>query len=315
MYDLLRFIDSPQVREYNKDTYFTPAEWAVIVARSIITTMEEKLDALRYLTEHYEETDFVKESVNVGPDRPVYHSYLPSGEKVRETIRIWKETLADRYDSEGMVYAAAYEYKEKYWSGGMGDHQFFPDYKEAFRFLKEVRDKKREMSHFRKEAFYGEIHRIALGNRKDEDRYIFDGDLRMVEVFPHYKRCETADGGRNDCLDTSDDSVFIPLPFRKGDIIKVESDRTLPYYGVMCCDWEPTRKDRAAYMWLPLETYDEKDRDFDYMDGGYCDVLQGAICPDEELPEEEQVLKELSAVYKGGMDWFELLRRFSGKEI
>lgn len=153
MYDLLRFIDSSQVREYNKDTYFTPAEWAVIVARSITTTMEEKLDALQNLTEHYEEADFGKESANVGPDRPVYHSYLPSREKVKETIRIWKETLADRSDSEGVVYAARYGYKERYWSHGIEDHQFFPDYKKAFQFLEEVRDEEREMAHFRKEEF------------------------------------------------------------------------------------------------------------------------------------------------------------------
>jgi len=30
MYDLLQFIDSLDIRKYNKDTQFTPAEWAVL---------------------------------------------------------------------------------------------------------------------------------------------------------------------------------------------------------------------------------------------------------------------------------------------
>ena len=47
MYDLLRFIDSPDIREYNKDTDFTPAEWAVLIGMSCRQTMEEKIEALQ----------------------------------------------------------------------------------------------------------------------------------------------------------------------------------------------------------------------------------------------------------------------------
>lgn len=315
MCDLLKFIDSRQIREYNKDTYFTPAEWSLIVARSVTTSVEEKIEALRYLAGHYGEADFAKQSANVGPNRPVYHRNLPSRENVRETIRIWEETLEERYHSEGVVFAAKYGHKERYWNRETGKYQFFPDYSKAFLYLEEARDKMREKDDFRKEDFFGEIYRIELGDMRDEDSYIFDGDLCMVEVFPLYKRCVTEDGERIERLDDSDDTVFIPLPFKKGDIIKVESSRRLPYYGVMCCDWQPTRQDREAYMWLPLETYDAECRDFDYMDGGCCDVLRGAVCPEEELPEKEQMLKKISAVYKGEMGWFELLCRFSKKEI
>lgn len=316
MYDLLKFINSLQVREYNRETYFTPAEWAVIAANSITVTVEEKLDALQYLTEHYEEEDFAKESVNVGLGHAVYHSHLPSREDVRETMRIWKETLEDRYKGDGFVYAAGYEEKERYWPGQIEGYRFFPDYEKAFMYLKEMRDKKRESRSFRKEDFFGEIERFKPGSRKDQDAYIFDGNLRMVELFPNVDRWNREDGDYINCLnDPEAYQVLVSLPFKKGDVIKVESDRTMPFYGVMCCDWKCVERDWTQPMWLPLDCYDEEYRDFDYVDGGYSDVLQGAVCVEEELPENQQMLKRIGAVYKGEMDFMELLSRFSKREI
>lgn len=214
MCDLLKFMDSLQVREYNRKTYFTPAEWAVIAVNSITATVEEKMDALQYLTEHYAEEDFARESVNVGPGHVVYHNHLPSREDVRETMRIWKETLEDRYKGDGFVYAAGYEEKGRYWPGQIEGYRFLPDYEKAFMYLKEMRDKKRESKSFRKEDFFGEIERL---------------------------KC--------------------------------------------------------------------------YVDGGYSDVLQGAVCAEEELPENQQMLKRISAVYKGEMAFMELLSQFSKREI
>ncbi len=46
MKDFVEFIDSSDIREYNRETKFTPAEWALIVANSINRTVGEKLDAL-----------------------------------------------------------------------------------------------------------------------------------------------------------------------------------------------------------------------------------------------------------------------------
>lgn len=87
------------------------------VLKLIGAVRQGKLDALQYLTEHYGEEDFAKESVNVGPGHAVYHSHLPSREDVRETMRIWKETLEDRYKGDGFIYVAGYREKERYWPG------------------------------------------------------------------------------------------------------------------------------------------------------------------------------------------------------
>ena len=53
MYDFLRFIDSPDIREFNKDTNFTPAEQAVLISLSDKTTVEEKIEALQYLADRW----------------------------------------------------------------------------------------------------------------------------------------------------------------------------------------------------------------------------------------------------------------------
>lgn len=38
-HDILKFIDSPDVREFNKNTVFTPAQQAILVSRSEKTMM------------------------------------------------------------------------------------------------------------------------------------------------------------------------------------------------------------------------------------------------------------------------------------
>lgn len=63
MYDLLQFIDSQDIREYNKDTCFTPAEWAVLISKSLKRTVEEKIDALQYLVDHYTDSEFKEETI------------------------------------------------------------------------------------------------------------------------------------------------------------------------------------------------------------------------------------------------------------
>lgn len=52
MYDFLKFIDSPDIREFNKDTVFALAEQAVLVSISYKTTVKEKIEALQYLADN-----------------------------------------------------------------------------------------------------------------------------------------------------------------------------------------------------------------------------------------------------------------------
>lgn len=55
--NILDFIDSPDIREFHKNTTFAPEEQAVLVVNSEKRTIEEKVDALEYLLEEYPDYD------------------------------------------------------------------------------------------------------------------------------------------------------------------------------------------------------------------------------------------------------------------
>lgn len=316
MYDLLRFIDSAQVREYNRSTHFTPAEWAVIIGLSMTRTVEEKIDALRYLAEHYDEAGFAEKSANMKPGTCDYRMTMPPRTIVTETIRIWEDILQERYRGNGRIYAAMFVERKEYRASSMNGYCFFHSYEEAFRCLAE---KKQETANRedRGAGFYGEIHCLNMdcGDRKEAggDCYRFDKDLRLVDIWEDVDRTRRKDGSYISLLNESEYPVYVPLPFRKGDIIRVEFLDRKPFYGVMACDWKAPERGRVG-MSLPLEFYVEGAGDFDYTDGGGCDVLNSSICPDGELPEGEQILKLIRAVRRGDMDFQELLHKFGKKE-
>ena len=45
MFNVLDFIDSKEIREYNRNTKFTPIEQAVLICHSMGTTVDEKMAA------------------------------------------------------------------------------------------------------------------------------------------------------------------------------------------------------------------------------------------------------------------------------
>lgn len=55
--NILDFIDSPDIREFHKNTTFAPEEQAVLVVNSETHTIEEKMAALEYLLEAYPDYD------------------------------------------------------------------------------------------------------------------------------------------------------------------------------------------------------------------------------------------------------------------
>ncbi len=313
MYDFLKFIDSPDVREYNKNTYFTPTEWAVIIGLSEKRTINEKLDALQYLIGHYSEKDFQEESRNIEPRVPGCEQILPDRHIAMETIRIWKDMLEDRYHSSNVIYGAKFMEKGMYAESCLKDYRFFSTYEKAYGYLMEMQ----QQFTFTGES-YGEIHRLWVegGKGTDSDRYIFDGDLQLIELLPHNSRICRKDESHIVLLNEPEYPVYIPLPFKKGDIVKVEELRQQPFYGVVPYDWKKPAADRPVHMWMSLECYyNGIEKDFDYTDGGDHDLLRFSYCSDEELPEDEQVLKLIRAVRKGEMDFMCLMQKFSTGEL
>ena len=107
MFDILDFIDSPDIREYHKNTYFTPAE-AVLITMSERRTLEEKEVALQELADTYREVEFHTESVWTNR-----HSEQASFRHiVLDTIKRWNGLLEERSDAENVVYTARVVVKE-----------------------------------------------------------------------------------------------------------------------------------------------------------------------------------------------------------
>lgn len=319
MYDLLSFIDSVEVREYNVDTYFTPAEWAVIVGLSITRIVEEKIEALRYLVDHYDERCFEEESANMEPRTYGYKMLMPSRSVAVKTINVWEAVLQERYQKKGSIYAAKLLEKAEYVDYSMEHYRFFHSYDKAFAYLLE-KNQEFECGEFPVAGIYGQIECLNMDNGSCNDArndcYLFDQDLRLVDVWADvnmWKREE--DGSYTSLLNEPEYPVYVPLPFKKGDIIKVENLLCRTFYGVMSCDWRPTKSGQTVYMDLPLEFYIEGAGDFDYTDGGSHDILRASVCPEEKLPEDQQALKLISDVHKGKLDFQVLLHKFGRKKL
>ena len=225
MYDLLRFIDSPDIREYNKDTDFTPAEWAVLIGMSCRQTMEEKIEALQYLLDHFDEEAFMEESRNIEPQMPPDHIVLPSKEMTARTVQLWQEILTDRYNSEGFLYAVKYTEKTEDGHDDISDYIFFSGYEKAYAYLEREKRMYQEDEDLRDIERTGRMYRIKLdekGHRSDNgDCYLFDTDLRIVDVLPSVERDSLYENGK--CIPLLNEyeyRVYVPFPYQAGNIVK-----------------------------------------------------------------------------------------------
>jgi len=276
MCNFLKFIDSPDVREYNKNTYFTPAEWAVIIGLSMTRTVEEKIEALQYLVERYDENCFEEESANMEPRAYGCKNTMPSRQVVIETIQAWKKVLQNRHQRKDGIYAA--KLVEKGVEDMISDYSFFHFYEEAYAFLSEKKLEYTKKNHDGTEL-YAQIKCLYMDDEDGlsfGDCYLFDGSLRLIEVW--------AGDSSITLLDEPEYPIYVPLPFKKGDIIKIESLRYKPFYGMMSCDWKAPAKDEKVHMQLPLELYHQRTAgDFDFTDDRKYDVLRASVCSGEEL--------------------------------
>jgi len=311
MLDLLQFIDSPDIREYNKETQFTPAEWAVLVSKSLSRTVEEKIEALQYLADRYTADEFKEETI--WPEFGRF-GYLQSfREVVMETARAWKTALSARYETEGVVFAAGL-YEPEY--SDREERQYFSSYEKAWAYLLREKQEYLEDEELKDIKTFARIRRIKLDHSGDceVECYIFDSRMRMVEVYIDQEKFFE---GKEVIALADEYLVYVPLPFREGDIVKVDFPQTEVHYGVFSSNWKKPKDPSRIHMWESLEMYLKQRNDFDYTDGDpYWDhVLGFSFCPDEELPEDEQVLKLIRAVRKGEMDFYTLLHKFGRNEL
>lgn len=302
MYNILDFIDSKAVRDFNQDTKFLPAEQAILVSESQKTTVEEKLSALQEILYTYQEQEFLYQH---------YDEEINFRQIIVNTIKLWEEALSRRQERDpAYVYGANFtekDFNEKIYE----KKYFFTSYEKAYQYLVKEKQYYLDNDDLRDCITTGTIQRIKL----DEtvwgytDTYFFDDQLRLVAVRPQERLKENYPGG--DLCDTfpmGEYEMFIPAPFKQGDIVKVESPFHKTQYGVFSHEWrEPKRKGWGSFV-MSLDIYDSDTKKFWYTDD--TSILEMEYCPEEELPKEESVLKGLSKVRKGDLDFFFLLNKY-----
>lgn len=185
MFNILDFIDSPDIREYNKNTLFTPAEQAILIAHSEETTVEEKLAAWQELVDNYSREEFGLDSVRIN-----YRFHAKDFRQVViDNIHIWRELLAATKKKENVVYQAVFGEREH---DGDGRENFFSNFDLAYRSIVEDKQGYLDNSGLKNIETYAFIDRMYLdrGNG-DTDRFYFDNKLRMVMMRPTRKWFET----------------------------------------------------------------------------------------------------------------------------
>lgn len=304
-FNVLDFIDSKDIREFNRETQFTPAEQAVLISCSKMRTVDEKLSALQYIVDTYTEDEFGDETVTA---EDCFESDRPFREVVRETIRIWTEAINDRYNDTGYIYAAVFCERECV-RDGFGEYKFFSSYDRAYEMLKNEKEEYLQDSKLNDIQTYGEIVRIRIDDPgHDRDIYKFDNELRLVVIFSARSRQKPDIDGLAD-----EYSLYIPLPFEPGDIVKCVSPFYEVYFGVFSRKWEKPAHSNLFSMMTSLDVYIKEDDDFDFTDDTW--ILDMEFSSKEELPEKEKALILISEVRKNRLDFYSVLHLYGRKEL
>lgn len=210
---VLSFIDSKAIREHIKSTgyVFTPAEQAVLISRSYEHSVKEKLEALEYILKTYSEKELGSEKVGMFdfderermPFRKRLRAYI---EGVRASVVLGQAGIEDGYCFFTSECEKGYDHCEH-------DTRCYKRYADAHKYL---RERKKENSENNCEYEY----RITIQpfGEDGELYHIYDNDLRLIyadTVFPHDDELPI--------LDISEYYVYVPLPFKKGEIVKIKN--------------------------------------------------------------------------------------------
>lgn len=129
MFDILDFIDSEEIRAFNKNTVFAPMEQAILIGQSLKTSVEQKLSTWKMLVEQYSAEEFQNAQVGY-----MTESGVDFKEVVERAIKRQEKALACRNASVGVVFGARL-YEEEY-SEDSSHNRFFSAYEKAYDFLK-----------------------------------------------------------------------------------------------------------------------------------------------------------------------------------
>ena len=126
-FNILDFIDSEDIREHNKDTFFSPIQKAILISRSQRQSIENKIKAMESLLIEHMDWDFPYID-------DVDNRKISFREVVSKRLEDWKEVLEMRYDNKDAVYISRLSEVE-YLSTDDGNPRFFSNYSKAYESL------------------------------------------------------------------------------------------------------------------------------------------------------------------------------------
>lgn len=307
MFNILDFIDSFDIREYNKNTVFTPAEQAVLITHSEGTTVEEKLVAWQELVDNYSTEEFGLESIRINRR---FHA-ADFRQVVIDNIHVWRELLAVTKKKENVVYETVFGEREV---EGSGRKHYFSSFEFAYQSIVEDKQGYLDSDTLKDVETYATIKRLYLDSDNGQvDIFYFDNELRLVMIRPTRKWFEI--DGEQEKIELKEDCyMYVPMPFRAGDLVKMQSPFYKTDYGVVPFN-QRSREDDICLnhggdgtdMITTLDSYIDWRDEFDYFDD--AELLSLRYCTVEELPEEQKVLEKVSLARKGEWDWFSLLMK------
>lgn len=214
--NILRFIDSQTIRDHVKEDTFTAGEWAVLISKSS-QSIDEKIEALRKIAMYYGDKRYCPK-----PDCPakecIKRNILLS-DLIGRTIEFWKRILDKRDDAENVIFAAMH-IEEGHDRDSVMSYRYFTNYGAAYRYIKEEKQRYLDDEHLKEVVTYGKILRISLDNYDKcvTERYYFDGNLELnrvsAEDAPSWS--DASETILTNCF------VYVPLPFKEGDKVKVD---------------------------------------------------------------------------------------------
>lgn len=242
-YDFKRFIESPALKEYLSTDMFTPGEQAVLISKSY-QPIDEKIKALIWLKENHGEECYCPRPGCKNTEcvkRKIYIKDL-----IDRTIAFWTNILNKRWDNKNVIFAANLIEKD-FERDSVEDFFYFSDYEKAYAYIKERKDYYLADEELKDVITYGQILRIPLDNtdtyKGSSEKYYFDTNMNLYQMFSYME-----DEWGNIQLRTLEDYfVYIPTPFKIGDVLKCDFGKAGDLFGEVDYDINSVMERRFEY--------------------------------------------------------------------
>ena len=283
-YNFKKFIHSPDIAAYVTENMFTIGEQAVIISQSR-QSIQEKIKALECLRDNHLDEYYC--SRIACPIKKCKKRKIRLHDLINRTLDSWNKTLDMQKDNQGVIFASGLNEKG-FLIDSVEDYRFFSDYETAYQWLKGKKQEYLDDVNLRNIVTYGEILRIKVNplndSHYDYERYDFNNNLELIRVFGS----ESIAWENYEERLLTDYYVYVSLPFKTGDKVKVILETGNDYYGVICDDMEKRVQRRYEYcrfadatdMMATVAVYDDKKQKWWFTDDS--PVLNVSYATEEE---------------------------------